>query len=468
MEANERTKCRNEIFIVENISPKLMATLGGQLGIPADFFVGFLGALSIASSSETNPPRTLLSISPKPWYRFGNIQDHIPPLDSTLTDRQHLVMHFITPRQIPVTSGRNTERVECDRTRMHIQRVGAISPPVGNEVLEDVLLIRNSAACWFGYEHIDNRSYLKGVRCDICSVQASLNFADEAGLVLLDPQFQTRELHIPPQPPFSVFCSDVLVKTSTDPSSSSRTPSLMDALVQFLRHPVHDERASDIKPATVVEGLSQLVAAEWIATSQFIERDIANIEVQLEADRITIEQCRELLGRLVILRRRTAKYQATIEEQCKPNFNHILPSWPLTAHGDEAYKSEKAQKRTKQNFDQALRLMSRSATRTSQAAEFLHSIIIARETQIGLKQTVILEFLALVASAAVPFSAVAGVLGMGTPFGPAGERFGVFWATALSLLLIIGVLYGAVTYQATIRNNSYWERIYRSRDRRRL
>ena len=76
-------------------------------------------------------------------------------------------------------------------------------------------------------------------------------------------------------------------------------------------------------------------------------------------------------------------------------------------------------------------------------------VLSSRLGEQSIQQNVLLGFLAVVATLAVPFSAVAGILGMQTTYGPGQVDFGKFWIISG---IVIGVVFGiGIIFMLTFR-----------------
>ncbi|KAN0106747.1 hypothetical protein V8E51_009623 [Hyaloscypha variabilis] len=167
----------------------------------------------------------------------------------------------------------------------------------------------------------------------------------------------------------------------------------------------------------VLQSAFRLVASEWIAASGYIERDINSIEWQLENEAVGIDGLKDFLNQLYVGRRRVRKYQELISGQLE-----LL----------------RARTAMENNFQ-----------RIAQTLQLITSVMQVLQGEQSIQQNVLLGFLAVVATLAVPFSAVAGILGMQTTYGPGQVDFGKFWIISG---IVIGVVFGiGIIFMLTFR-----------------
>jgi hypothetical protein len=68
-----------KLFLLENITPKVVALFGGHWHVPPDFFLAHL--------ENSN------------WYEMQNVQENLPALRSVQSERNYLRFQFIGPRE---------------------------------------------------------------------------------------------------------------------------------------------------------------------------------------------------------------------------------------------------------------------------------------------------------------------------------------------------------------------------------
>lgn len=157
-------RTENQIFIVENLTPNVLALLGGYCKVKdPQFFLDYLDITSEKYSGEPKEPRYNIVKKPdnpinstKPWYNIRNIEDHLPSLYSVQNQSNYVVFHFIGPREYrpedddaPPT--KISERLEPDGSKTRAHRVAGGYNPIQKEGSKHhpVAMTRNYAAVWF-------------------------------------------------------------------------------------------------------------------------------------------------------------------------------------------------------------------------------------------------------------------------------------------------------------------------------
>jgi Mg2+ and Co2+ transporter CorA len=178
----------------------------------------------------------------------------------------------------------------------------------------------------------------------------------------------------------------------------------------------------------------------------YVQGDLNTIEWQLEnlltkaADAGVLQ---EFQSKLFIHRRRIALYQALIEEQralLAPNSDSMPAAW-LPARRRLPSAAHQSLREMHADAKQVHDIVRRNAERVSQSVELLMSLMSVAEGKLSVKQNQTLTFLTFTATFALPFNAVAAVLGIQTRFGPESGSFWVFWAASLSVWGLIWLIY---------------------------
>jgi len=171
----EVTNSKPRLFIVQDISPQTLVLFEDYWNVDPEFFLDYL---DLSTRAPTKGKRT---VKPTPWYRLGDIEDHLPPLSSTNADIEHIIIRYIGPRELSDPNGNLPQSPVPDRLKSnlrntYIERVGGGHNPISAESntffntllkwisgypiqsqseapeLHPIALIRHSAAAWFGKE----------------------------------------------------------------------------------------------------------------------------------------------------------------------------------------------------------------------------------------------------------------------------------------------------------------------------
>lgn len=196
-------------------------------------------------------------------------------------------------------------------------------------------------------------------------------------------------------------------------------------------------QGGDFHPLVVTQAVARIIASEWISTSAYIERDINTLEWRLENGEVGIEVLEKFLKKLFILRRRIRKYQALVDEQLQL-FRDCLPyAWTETP----SPATEKARTEMKADFEQVRSTIENNGARLSQTLDLVASIMQVRAGEQSIKQNDRLSFLTLIATVALPFNALAAILGMQTSWGPGNPHFGKFWLISSAVCAFMWISY---------------------------
>jgi len=191
LELENQLKHRNDpndhqLFIVENITPNVVALIGHYCKVDPQFFLDYLDAVLL---SEFNPIHSLHNsrvmetlpwarlgkiwehvklfetklpqnshrqIESLSWYRLGNIEEHLPALRSVQRDMNHIHIRYIGPREYqptdPITSPTELpDHIEPEQDKSNVERVagGHIPIPLEGQRFYPAAMTRHSAAAWF-------------------------------------------------------------------------------------------------------------------------------------------------------------------------------------------------------------------------------------------------------------------------------------------------------------------------------
>lgn len=147
----------HQLFIVENISPTVVAQLGGYCNVDPQFFLDHIDA-SLAESEHRTPTSSpnRKEVEPIPWYRFRNIDEHLPLLRSVQSSIDHVHLRFIGSREYHCEHGdalkmELPDRIMQDLGRSNVERIaGGYNPvPRDKEQFDPVALTRHGATAWF-------------------------------------------------------------------------------------------------------------------------------------------------------------------------------------------------------------------------------------------------------------------------------------------------------------------------------
>jgi Mg2+ and Co2+ transporter CorA len=198
----------------------------------------------------------------------------------------------------------------------------------------------------------------------------------------------------------------------------------------------------------VFQSALRLVASEWIAASSYIERDINSIEWQLENEAVRIDGLKDFLDQLFVGRRRVRKYQALVDGQFE-----LLRAGRMLPEAWRANNAPVILADMRTDFAQVRTAMEKNSQRIAQTIQLIMSVMVVCQGEQSIQQNVLLGFLTVVATLGVPFSAVAGILGMQTRYGPGQADFGKFWRISG---IVIGIVFGiGIIFMVTFRFKLY-------------
>jgi hypothetical protein len=101
LKAELEKRIPHQLYIIENINPTVLTLLGDHLHVDPQFYLDYLDAIMKTQYNHTkaHPTRITESIEPRPWFRLGYVEDHLPLLHSVKTQTNHVTFRFIGPRE---------------------------------------------------------------------------------------------------------------------------------------------------------------------------------------------------------------------------------------------------------------------------------------------------------------------------------------------------------------------------------
>lgn len=265
------------------------------------------------------------------------------------------------------------------------------------------------------------------------------------GIVLLDPPFEVDDVgekeygrRLPSD--YRSFVSRP-IPFELDEKDWDVRSGYKGSLVHYLKHCPKFQDSNAFHPILVARGIIRIVASEWIATNLYIERDLNSMEWRLESSDVGIDVLENFLGKLFILRRRIGKYAQLIDDQMSLfQEDHMPSAW--TAHLPHLAKGWLRD--AQQDSAQVRDIVQRNAERVSKTVDLIMSIISVRESRQSVEQNDSLKILAVVATIALPFNAVAAVMAIDGEYGPGGKRFWVYFTISIPLCTLIWMIYAGV------------------------
>ncbi|CAM1504610.1 Fc.00g022010.m01.CDS01 [Cosmosporella sp. VM-42] len=315
-------KSARQLFIIENISPRVVRILGGHLEVDPAFFLDYLDAIPAEFDITKEVECARPTLVPIPWYRFQKAEGHLPILNSVKSDLDHITLRFVGPREYDKPNNREAqERMNADLQKMNVERIAGLHVPIARQTgaggcqLNNIAMTRHCAALWFKEPKDPNHpEWTKAI-------------------VLLDPPFEARsgtgetDYGARLQSAYRSFVRRPLPFEMRKKDTDTRT-SYKDSLLHAFQHSSYP--LSELHPIFVLQSVARIVVSEWIATSAYVERDINTLEWRLETTDIGLEVFEKLLEKLFILRRRINKYQALIEDQSQAFKRYLPRTWTKT------------------------------------------------------------------------------------------------------------------------------------------
>ncbi|KAH7403118.1 hypothetical protein BKA64DRAFT_441447 [Cadophora sp. MPI-SDFR-AT-0126] len=251
-----------KLIIVENLSPKAIRMLGGQLKIDPLFFSGYIDAMPSMFDVTKTPVGKRPEIIPVPWYNIEQVEPSIPMLASLKSESSHIMIRFVGAREYEggLKHTRLKERIDPDLTKMNVERTAGLHVPIqrNHRSFENIALTRHCTSVWLNTVRPAKKRQPLWTR----------------GVVLLDPAFEvddpgsalygTRKESIyrsfvsRPQP-FELEQRDI------DSRDSYR-----DSLVHYLVHK-QAPGAGFPHPMLVLQGIARIIASEWLVVNTYVE-----------------------------------------------------------------------------------------------------------------------------------------------------------------------------------------------------
>jgi len=153
LENELKKQTAHQLLIIEDVTPGVVAILGGYWSVDPQFFLDFLD--STTSDASLDSQSVCDALTPIPWFRLANVRDHLPPLPSTAHNAKHVNLQFIGSREYhPEDPSKDPiklpDRLES-RTKNGITRVAGGCNPIPHEGkrFNPLAFIRQTAAAWF-------------------------------------------------------------------------------------------------------------------------------------------------------------------------------------------------------------------------------------------------------------------------------------------------------------------------------
>jgi Mg2+ and Co2+ transporter CorA len=199
----------------------------------------------------------------------------------------------------------------------------------------------------------------------------------------------------------------------------------------------------------VLADAARLVISEWTATVIYFCRDVNSLEWELECrlgnSIIGQDQVQFALQQLFMLRRRITKYKGLVDKQRSICASPNSASW--ASCGNEA-AAAKVRNELLADYDQLQQLINDTIDKIEPSIRFLNAQMVLLQGRQGLdeaktsrSQNRMLMVLTFVATFFLPFNAIAAILNISGDFAPGGSGFGIFWASAIpvSVLLVLAL-----------------------------
>ncbi|CVL13883.1 hypothetical protein FPRO06_09962 [Fusarium proliferatum] len=416
-----------QIFIVENVTPKVIRLFGGLWDIDPQFFLDYIDAMPAEmdiTKEEISPRPDLVT---KAWYRHQAVDGYLPVLESTKTRYDHVSFRFIGPREYRrEDSGKLLERMKPDMRKMNVERIAGLHVPItrkldkGGRQFDNVAMARHCASIWF--KQPDDSTHSEWTKAIIL---VDSPFEPEDGETMYGTRADSayRSFICRPLP-------NEVKGRDQEPRSNYRA-----SLAHIIMHEF--AQGGNFHPLIITQAVARIIASEWISTSAYIERDLNTLEWRLENDEPGMLTLESSLKKLFILRRRIRKYQGLVDEQLDL-FRKYLPQAWIATYSPAA---EKARAHAEGDFEQVRSTILDNAARLSDTLGLVTSMIQIRKGEQSAKQNDRLSFLTVIATIVLPFNALAAILGMQTSWGPGNPDFGRFWLISGAICAFMWISY---------------------------
>jgi Mg2+ and Co2+ transporter CorA len=176
--------------------------------------------------------------------------------------------------------------------------------------------------------------------------------------------------------------------------------------------------------------------------NEYITRELANIELQLEETESTFQELELRLKELYIIRRRCNKYRELVTEavlQCKQRGKALWPSSRPAPDGnaDAITFAESHAQELEGDLQYVLDHIAVNISRVEKNIKLLTALVTISEGRQGLQESRGIALLTLVAATFLPTETVATILGLQTRYSPGASKFWVLWAVALPLTVLV-------------------------------
>jgi len=225
--------------------------------------------------------------------------------------------------------------------------------------------------------------------------------------------------------------------------------SLRQAIVSHLSHRLSNNQ-SLLNVATsdcffILQDIYKLVASEWVVLDEYVNRELATIEYNLEKEIPSFRELDGFLKYLYIYKRHTARYHELITEakmQCSERGQQCWPSDPSST-----IAADRAQDLTN-DFTYLQKKTQGTIQRIEKDMDLLTALVAIGEGERALAENRGVARLTLLATFFLPFSTVATILSMQGNFAPGATQFWIFWAVSLPIILLVG---GFFNFQHVIK-----------------
>ncbi|KAH6708817.1 hypothetical protein BKA61DRAFT_659619 [Leptodontidium sp. MPI-SDFR-AT-0119] len=418
-----------KLIIVENLSPKAVRMLGGQLKIDPRFFSDYIDTMPSIFDVSKIPDRKRSDIIPVPWYNIEKVEPNLPMLSSLKSESSHIMIRYVGAREYEggLKHKHLEERIDPDLTKMNVERTAGLHIPIQrNHVpFENIALTRHCTSIWFN----TSKSVKKG------------DPLWTRGVVLLDPAFEVDD---PGKALYGTRRESVYRSFVTNPQpfeaqerDIDSRDSYRDSIVHYLVH-CQTAGAGYRHPLLILQGLARIITSEWLVVNTYVERDLNNIEWTLETENVTLEVFEGFIKRLFILRRRIGKYKTLVDDQLLLFQQQMPDSWAIESITDTESGVFNGMKG---DLVQVQNAIGRNAGRVSQTLELITSIMSVREGESSIVQNQTLGFLTILATVALPFNTIATIVGLQTKYAPGEAKWGTYMIASSTAVGIIGTIY---------------------------
>jgi hypothetical protein len=143
-----------KLILVQNISPKTIRILGGQLKVDPQFFSDYIDAMPSIFDVTKHPERKREDIIPAPWHNFEKLEPNLPILASLKSDNNYIQIRFVGAREYRgglKHEALRKERMTPDLTKMNVERIAGLHVPIARKGIsfDNIALTRHCASVWF-------------------------------------------------------------------------------------------------------------------------------------------------------------------------------------------------------------------------------------------------------------------------------------------------------------------------------